>query len=248
MSLQPRSPEHPNQQLHPMNHPAPEQWMEYLYQELPRQTRRSLNQHLGICPICREKVNSWRGVGQVLNAWKVPAKRSPYWIEQPWLKWGIAAMLVLGLGLLIGRLTVSTSPNREALRAELREQLRADFQAQWQAMLQKARQDLASHIHQQNQADLAQASAVLLEATGTETQRILTEFIGAYEAERQKEYRTLLTALGQWESQRLDDYALMRKDLETLALTTADQIHQARNQIGRLAAFTQPASGKNNNP
>jgi uncharacterized membrane-anchored protein YhcB (DUF1043 family) len=222
--------------------------MEYLYQELPRQTRASLSQHLAVCTTCREQVNSWRGVGQVLSEWRVTTKRSPHWAIQPWLKWGIAALLVLGMGFLIGRFTLPALANTKALQAELRQQLRAELQSDWQAALQKASQDLAAQTRRQNQAEMARISAALVETTGEQTQHVLTEFVNAYETERQKEYQTLLTTLRRLESQRVEDNTVLRTDLETVALTTAAEIQQAHTQIGRLAAYTQPSSGKNNNP
>jgi hypothetical protein len=231
-----------------MKHPTPEEWMEYLYQETPSPARTVLTQHLRECESCRAQMTAWRGVGQALHEWKVAPQRSARWSEQTWLKWAAAAVIVLGLGLLSGRVMNPGRTDLKALQAELRQQLRAELQADWQAAFQAARQDLAAQMRQQNQAEWNRVSSALAASTDEQTRHLLAEFLTEYEDQRQQEYNTVISALRRLETQRVQDNTVLRADLETLAVTAAAEFQQARNQIGQLATFTQQPSGKSNQP
>jgi len=110
----------------PTPHPSHEQWSAFLYGELATETQASLEQHLAGCADCREQVGRWRETMAALDAWKLPARR-PVPAAQPRLRWAAAAVILLGTGLVAGRLT-APSLNSDALRAELQQQLRAEIE------------------------------------------------------------------------------------------------------------------------
>ena len=118
-----------------MIHPRPEEWMGYLYGELPREEKTRLKAHLNSCAGCRIDVKRWQGAMKSLDQWQIGApQRAPARMWVPALKWGIAAALALGIGFGAGRYILPASANAAALRAslksEIRSELLADFKQQ----------------------------------------------------------------------------------------------------------------------
>ena len=115
-----------------MNHPKPEEWAPYVFGEAKSEDRRRLKDHLHGCAICREEVSSWqRSLGR-LDAWDLrprAAFRPPLYA---FLKLAAAAVLVMAVGIGIGRLTSSAAgvdKVRAAIEPELRQQLKREFEA-----------------------------------------------------------------------------------------------------------------------
>src|SRR5205814_8351262 len=113
-----------------MNHPTREEWMSYLYDELPAREHSNLAAHLAVCPDCKLKLSEWQAARTNLDAWQLPPKRQGVAPGRPLVKWAAAAAIVLGLGFAMGR--PSSAPvNADRVRAEIepktREQLRPAF-------------------------------------------------------------------------------------------------------------------------
>jgi hypothetical protein len=111
-----------------MKHPAPEQWMDWLYQELPSEQHRELDAHLAMCADCRQQVDAWRQTMGALDEWQVPAPARITARTPMLLRWAAAAAVVLGIGIGLGRLTappVDTAALRAEWQADLRGQLAA---------------------------------------------------------------------------------------------------------------------------
>ncbi len=84
-----------------MKHPSPEIWMSFLYDDgLTEAQTNECHVHLETCAECRSQVTEWGQARKALDRWTVPVipKRAQEW------KWGIAASLILGVGIGIGRL------------------------------------------------------------------------------------------------------------------------------------------------
>lgn len=109
-------------------HPSKEQWSAFLYGELAPDTQAAFDQHLAGCADCRQHVSQCRETMAALDTWKLPAHRTAIRAAQPLLRWAAAAAILLGTGLIAGRLT-TPGVNTDQIRAELRQQLRADLQA-----------------------------------------------------------------------------------------------------------------------
>jgi hypothetical protein len=120
-----------------MKHPAQEQWMAYLYGELPVAEKEGMSAHLAQCAECAVNVRQWRSVMNSLDDWKLPttAKRPS---SQPMMKWGIAAALILGLGCGWGVPQLFLKKERVALR----QQMRQEFQTELNRALDKQREQL----------------------------------------------------------------------------------------------------------
>ncbi len=245
-----------NRKLGDMNHPTPEAWMAYLYREMPPADHAGLSEHLAACPECLEKVKTWRRTLGALDDWSLPKKKATVRLVQPIIKWGLAAMILLGMGLGLGHYAIPAEPGIKSLQKVLEPSLRAALekglrQSIEEALLQDwqaAKRQWLGELQQHNQAQITQMSADLAASISADTQQLLARFALAYEQARQKDHESVLTTLRQWEAQRAVDYAHMRADLETLAVVTESELERSQRQIGTLASFTQTISDKSGLP
>jgi anti-sigma factor RsiW len=80
-------------------------------------------------------------------------------------------------------------------------------------------------------------AAVLRAALAPELQRLTA----AMDAKLAEDRRAVTEILQTMQSQRTEDYASLRRALETLAVNTEDELQTAQQQIVQLASFTEPA-------
>ena len=117
-----------------MNHPTPEDWMSYLYDEVGAVERAGLTAHLRSCPSCAAQLGHWRDTTRNLDAWPLRARETHprRLFARPFVQWAAAAMILLGAGFAAGKL-VSAAADGRRLRAEIepviRQQLRQEFEA-----------------------------------------------------------------------------------------------------------------------
>ena len=112
---QPTSPDH-------MKHPAQEEWMDFLYGELPKAQRADLAAHLKSCPSCAAQVARWGAVQEQLDDWQLPETRRSWRIPAP-VRWAMAAAFLiaaLGIGFGAGRAS-STKALRQEMQVALRQ-------------------------------------------------------------------------------------------------------------------------------
>jgi hypothetical protein len=143
-----------------MNHPKPEELSEFLYDELPAARRAEVAQHVESCADCRATVESWRAVRANLAAWKLPASSMAARVAPRRatgaLRWAAAAVVLLGAGYGLARMTekpVDLAALRSDLAREVRQEVRQELtteltnhaaqQVAWQQDLQ---QNLVSEI------------------------------------------------------------------------------------------------------
>jgi len=108
-----------------MKHPPQEQWMDYIYGELPKTQRADLAAHLKSCPSCAAQVARWGAVQDRLDEWKLPEAKRPWRIAAP-VKWAIAAAFMiaaLGIGFGAGR-----ASSTKALRGEMQVALQKAYE------------------------------------------------------------------------------------------------------------------------
>lgn len=100
-----------------MKHPAREEWMDYIYGELPKPQRADLAAHLKSCPSCAAQLARWGAVQDRLDDWQLREVKRPR-RHFAAFKWAIAAALMiaaLGAAFGFGRTSASN-----ALRQEMR--------------------------------------------------------------------------------------------------------------------------------
>jgi len=77
-----------------VSHPSSEEWMPYLYGELPRQARAPLDAHLKTCHECRQHIRQWQRAMDNLNGWQWKAAQrnaKPVLVMPSQLRWALAA-------------------------------------------------------------------------------------------------------------------------------------------------------------
>jgi len=118
-----------------LKHPGREEWMGWLYGELPREEQARLAAHLNECAECRADVEQWQGAMKTLDEWKTAPLRSRTGTPQRIVKWGIAAALMLAAGFGAGRFVSPASADAAAIRASLKKEILAELQQQQQQQL-----------------------------------------------------------------------------------------------------------------
>jgi len=210
-----------------MNHPNDEQWMSYLYDESDAAQRASLKAHLKTCGECQTKVGEWQATRKNLSEWRVTAKSSPgtpFRAAAPLLKLAAAA-LILCAGIAIGRLDSATiSP--EKVRAAIEPQLRREF---------------AQMLNE----ELSMSSTATLQASAQQTKVMLADYAGAAETSRATDNAAILTALNKLSEQRLADYLLLKKDVDTVAVNTDLGFRSTQQELNQLAVYPPPGSVPN---
>jgi anti-sigma factor RsiW len=114
-----------------MSHPKPDELSEFLYDELPPDRRAAVAQHVESCADCRATIDAWRAVRTNLAAWKLPASALPPTgaaRSTGALRWTAAAVLLLGAGYGVARMTERTEKpvDLAALRSDLAREVRQE--------------------------------------------------------------------------------------------------------------------------
>lgn len=210
-----------------MNHPTREEWMSYLYDELTGEQHASLDAHLAVCPDCKAGVDTWRTTKVDLDGWQLSAKRAQTPLPRPFLRWAAAAVVMICVGFGIGRFTPLASADADKLRAEIGPSIR---------------QQLGQEFAQTLRNELEKASSANLAASNAEARQLVAEFVKAYEANRTEDNQAVYNALNKLDTQRLADYATLRKELETVAVLTDASFRRTQEQLVQLADYAQPAT------
>jgi hypothetical protein len=220
-----------------MNHPTREEWMAYLYGEAPEHAQSDAAAHLETCAECRANVAAWRDTMSALDRWKLSEGRPRP--SAALIKWGVAALLMIGVGYGVGRLSASAATDRKSLRAEVAQALRPMLESE---LKRKLHQELNGEIQTRLAAVHSQLTnalsgvATAFSAANAETERLLA----AYESKRLEDYQALLISLQQSDSQRTTDYESLRKELETVAILTQESLRRTHQDLVELASFSQP--------
>jgi len=223
-----------------MNHPTREEWAQYLFGETTPDARHTLAEHLQNCPECAGEIAGWRRSLNKLDRWKIPRMRArSAQGAPPPLKWGLAAALLVGAGVGLGRWSapavnlnelqtrIETSV-KSSLAMELQRQLIADLQSAWAAT--------GAQITNEFRIQLNSALAGVVDASAAETQRQLGEFMQAFNRAIEEDRRITFAWIEKIQKQHTADYLSLRTDLETVASLTDEEIRRARQSLNQLAA------------
>jgi hypothetical protein len=194
--------------------------MSYLYDESPAESQAPLRAHLKDCAACRAQIEKWQAASQQMNQWPLPRRRKVSPSPSPSLiRWAAAAA--------IAGLAVMGATNILAMKREVK-QLRAEVQGQIQRELNAAFVQVMDHASK---------------SASAEAQTLLAAVAEKLEEKRLGDQQAMLAALQKLNTQRITDYAKLRKELETVALFSEVGLQHAENQISSLA-YT-PASFSN---
>ena len=220
-----------------MNHPQREEWVPFIFDEAPQDTQKRLRDHLKVCPTCAQEVAGWRRSLRRLDGWLLPdapakaqERAHARVFVQPVFKWAIAAMIVLGLGFAGGSL--SSSGKTADMRALIEAAVSSRLQAQMDAALTQARTENANALRD--------AELRLTQTSVSERERLWRAFLQVLGNARAEDAKTLQAAFRDLQQRDNAEFVALRKDLETLASATDDEIRAARLKLFELASATPP--------
>jgi hypothetical protein len=219
----------------PDEHPTHEEWMSFLYREDTPAQRAARAAHLRVCPPCQAQVKLWRQSQQALDAWALPspAPRQPG-VSRPFLRWAAAAVIVLGLGVGLGRLTSPAALEAGAVRRALEAELDAKLAANRSELLQ---------VLNHHQTELAQAlRSAAADAATSEAGTVLAQYAKLLEEQRDADHESYLAAFRQLDERRRSDVGSLREQIQTVALNADDGLTRTQEQLLELASATRPSN------
>jgi hypothetical protein len=217
-----------------MKHPDRQEWIPFLFNESDPETRKRLARHLEECAECAHEVTGWRRSLRQLDRWRLPKPLARCGtLPQAAFKWALAAVIVLGFGFFVGRLSAPAPVNPTALRAQVEASVRAVVQADLREAMSQAERNAS--------ADVSAAEKRLASASVLANDRMWSRFLQLLAAARTEDARSVQALLQQLQERHDAQIVALRKDLETLASTADDQIRQARLGLMELAARSNPA-------
>ena len=224
-----------------MNHPKREEWPPYLFGETSPAARQKLAEHLESCPRCATEIAGWQRSLKKLDSWTLPGTRArSSSVAGPFLKWGIAAALIMGAAFGFGRLSAPSAADLKTLRTELETSVSASLAAgirrHLEADLQSSLAATSRQLTNELRAQLNIALAETANASAAEARRQFNEFIKLWNAAREDDRRTVFGLVEGIQKQHAADYLSLRDDLETVAALTDEEIRRARQSLIQLAA------------
>lgn len=210
-----------------MNHPKREEWIPLLFGEADAETRGRLEAHLKTCGACGAEVNGWRRSIGRLGAWKLPkAQKFSRTLPMQPLAWAAAAAVVMA-AFGIGRFS---APALDA--QQLREELKSELSAEIQQGLARVSSDSSNA--------LAHLEFQLASASVNNSKQLANEFVQVIDAMRADDRQATEALFDKLQKQYTTDFVMLRRDLETLASTTDEEIASARLKLYQLASNQNP--------
>lgn len=201
-----------------MNHPKPEEWIAWLYEQ-PK-NRRELDTHLRKCPECANLVRTWQQAQRELGSWKIPSpKRREGWRAAS-LRWAYgAAMILIAVcgGFLAGK---ATSPSVADLRAALEPDLR---------------REIAARVGTELRADTERLISLTAQDTLEKSRKLLADHSLATESTRATELQQLYAVL-----------LKLRRDVDTVAINADVGLRVTQEQLMQIVNYDSPVSGNGN--
>jgi len=196
-----------------MNHPKPEEWVTYLYEEAEPQAQRELKAHLDSCPQCRAELAGWEQSLKRLDAWRLPRAGSQPFLPVAMLKWGAAAVALLLLGYVAGH---STAP-------------KADIESVSSVLEPQLRRELTSELTRVVYAEVNKAAVTTLAQAEEQCAKALAACAATIDSRHAEDYRDVHAAL-----------MLLKEQLDTVAMNTDAGFRQAQQKFVHLADYKQP--------
>jgi hypothetical protein len=183
--------------------------MSYLYEELPAEQRAGLGSHLNDCMACQSQLKIWQGATREMDHWRSRPRRPRRQVR--FVRWAAAAAVLVFVTLGANRFVALNNEVRQ-LRAEVRRASSTDLNAAF-----------------------AQVSEAAAKSASTETQALVAALAQRLEEQRMADQQATLTALQKLSARHTEDFAVMRKELETVAVFTEAGLQRTQNQLATLA-------------
>ena len=203
-------------------HPTDEQWMDYLYDEMPSSGRTVLEAHVSGCPPCQQKREGFRGARQSLDEWRLETPAAKHQLTMSWqpvVKWAAAAVLLVSTAFATGRIS-RPALDIEALQAQISKPIEERVRQQVAAASEQALAAAEEKLRAQLAARFKEVADKALEEAAANTRKQLEELEVALEAIREHDKSMFAAALEQFEAERMAHYLKFRADLERVAMFT----------------------------
>ena len=123
--------------------------------------------------------------------------------KSPIAKFAAAAVLMIGLGYIGGRVSAPPPMDAEELRAAIKQDLLEEMDERWQSAFVVSSAQLKDELQRQVRRDLTEFAAQTLAASGTLTNQRLMELIQLIEATRRRERQQIEAAFEQIEQEKI---------------------------------------------
>ena len=221
-----------------MNHPNHDEWIPYLFGEATPEQSHALSQHLQICPACAAQIAGWKRSLKRLDAWQVPKHAARASTVLPFAKLAAAALLTLGLGLGFG-MWINHRSESARIRAEIESNLRSTLAIEIRDQLER---DVAAQLQNALAATVTSTSMDLQRGWTSELNTAVAATLHTIQQARQEDQAAVIKLIHELQTEVAGDYLSLRKDLETVASLTDDEIRQARQKIFQLTALTRAST------
>ncbi|MHC4483027.1 MAG: hypothetical protein ACYSW4_05720 [Planctomycetota bacterium] len=163
-----------------------------------------------------------------------------------------AAVVLIVAGFAVGRLTSPRPPDMEELHCALETSLKSSLEPSirqdlleelkkcWQLALASSYVQLKDEVGRQLRSDMNEFGVQVLAASGTVTDRRLTELIEAIDAAQTQERRWIAAALEQMEFNRQKENSELRNDFVSFAVQTGDELARTKQDMAQFLTYTQP--------
>lgn len=162
-------------------------------------------------------------------------------------KYAAAAVLLLGVGYLVGSLRAPKPPDAQQLYAALKPAIQQDLlepmSRYWLLTLASSNAELKDQLHSEFRQDLNRFAIQTLAASGAATNELLREFVDSVTTTQAQDRRSVAAALRQIEMDRLRDQAQLTNSLETFAVLYDDELQRTKQDIVQLI-YNQPVDSQ----
>ena len=226
-----------------MQHPQREDWILYLFNEAPPEKFSGLREHLHTCEQCAAQLDDWSQTLALLDRCPAAASLPP---ARPWrsgLSRWVAAAAVLVIGLILGIVfergsaasqSTATASMRAAVRAELQSQLARSWPGGTGAG--GAANVLQDRWRQIVKSEAQETGVTLNRAAEARLEQLLGQFADFWLAAREQDRQSTLALIHELRDEQARKLLALRKDLETVASLTDDEIRLARQRLIQLSA------------
>ena len=221
-----------------MNHPTQNEWLNYLDGEASPKDVNRLREHLAECPMCATEIAGWKRSVQKLRRLPFPMpgqiepeRRRSLLHDSRFFRWGLAAAIVLSVGIALGRQSVLRGDSlRQSVVAQVRDDLSRELRAEFLAALDP-KGEVKDGFQQQLRHDLLSAQANLT----NQNARLCREMIQKERQQWQQDQQHILALIKDLRDQQVSDTLALRRDLETAVSTADNDLRQDSRRISELA-------------
>jgi len=221
-----------------MNHPTQNEWLNYLDGEASPKDVGRLREHLEQCPMCATEIAGWKRSAQKLRQLPFPAarqiephRRGEMLRASSFIKWGLAAAIVLSAGFGFGRQSVLRGDSlRQSVATQVREDLRRELRADLLAAL-VAGAEVKDDFQQQLRLKVQNTQMKLT----NQNVRLCRQMIQMDQQQRQQDQQRMLALINDLHDQQVSDTLALRRDLETAVSTADNDLRQDNRRISELA-------------